>query len=133
MGINSFLSNKQIILSEQHCTSYLLVARTLRLEMLPSFQLVPPEVLEEIFAYLGFTDLNSVALVCTSWSRVAQTPRLWKNIKLEVRAQDFLEVLKIPRLAMVMQGGGKVLLATPDVLKTRITFSDDLAIKLHVY
>merc|ERR1739842_61529 len=108
-------------MSELRCTSYLKFARIFRVEMKPSFQLIPPEVLEEIFAYLGFSDLNSVALVCRGWSRVAQTPRLWKDIKLEVKAQDFKEVVKIPRLEMIEN----VLLATRDVLKTKITFSDN--------
>ena len=97
--------------------------------MQPSFQLLPPEVLEKIFEYLGFSDLNSVALVCRGWSTVAQTPRLWKDIKLEVKALNFQEVVRIPRLALV----NNLVLWTNDVIKTRITINFDTAIKLHVY
>ena len=82
--------------------------------MQPSFQLLPTEVLEKIFVYLGFSDFNSVALVCRGWSTVAQTPRLWKDIKLEVKAQNFKEVTRIPRLALV----NNLVLGTNDVVKT---------------
>ena len=97
--------------------------------MISSFELLPPEVLEGIFEKLDFCDLNNVALVCKKWSYVAQTPRLWKDIQIEVKAQNFEEVVRMPRLAMIK----KVVLATGDTVKTRITFNFDSVIKLHVY
>ena len=94
----------------------------------PSFELLPPEVLENILGYLGFPDLNSVALVCRSWSSMAQSPRLWKEIKIEVKAQNIVKVTSIPRLALVKH----MVLSTNDVIKTKITINHNADLKMHV-
>ena len=95
----------------------------------PSLEMVPPEILEKIFECLAYCDLNSAALVCRSWRSVAQTPRFWKNIQIEVTAKDFEEVVKIPRLAQIEN----LVLNTGDTVKTKITFNFDTVIKMHVF
>ena len=94
-----------------------------------SYEMVPPEILQKIFENLDFGDLNSAALVSRRWRNVAETPRFWKNIQIEVTARDFEEVVKIPRLSQIEN----LILNTGDTVKTRITFNFDTVNKPDVY
>ena len=59
---------------------------------------------------------------------MAQSPRLWKEIKIEVKAQNIVKVTSIPRLALVKH----MVLSTNDVIKTKITINHNADLKMHV-
>ena len=62
-------------------------------ESKPLLELLPSEILEEIFQHLDYKDLNSAALVSKGLKRVAEFPKYWRKIQLEVAAKDFEKVI----------------------------------------
>ena len=88
-------------------------------ESKPLLELLPTEILEEIFQHLDYKDLNSAALVSKGLKRVAEFPKYWRKIQLEVAAKDFEKVMNISRLSQ-LEG---LVLKTGDNINTKIIFN----------
>jgi len=65
-------------------------------------QNLPPELLNNIFRFLPYTDLKNVVLVCRFWREVGERASLWSNFKLDFTDGDtnrqLLQVLRLSRL-----------------------------------
>ena len=85
------------------------------------FEMLPTEILENIFENLNFTDLNNAILASRRFRSVGENPKFWRKIQLEVGATDFEIVMKIPRLSQIEN----LVLRTSTVVKTKITFNFD--------
>jgi len=66
-------------------------------------QNLPPELLNNIFRFLPYTDLKNVVLVCRFWREVGERASLWSNFKLDFTDggdtnRQLLQVLRLSRL-----------------------------------
>jgi len=64
-------------------------------------EVLPEEMLKQIFHLLPASDLKSAVLVCKYWARVGQAPALWAWVVLRVHEENILsttKLLSLPRL-----------------------------------
>ena len=58
-------------------------------------------VLEKIFSYLDWNDLEAALLVCHWWKEIGSHPSLWTMFPLHLNVKRLSKVTKVPRLAWV--------------------------------
>ena len=82
-----------------------------------TINLLPREIMSEIFQYLDFHDLKSVILVCQYWRELGEDPFLWRKFCLDpakvfqenfayqaqfqCNSDELTKLMNIPRLAMM--------------------------------
>merc|ERR1711963_32722 len=58
-------------------------------------QLLPPEILLDIFNLLSFSDLSNIILVCRRWKEAGSDPSLWRSFPVRLRSESLESVRKV--------------------------------------
>ena len=91
------------------------------------FQLIPDEILINIFTCLPYPTLSQAMLVSRMWRRVGQDPRLWEKFGLKITHKNifnFYSILNSPSFSRI-----QAIEICPDVLNTKNMFSPTEVLK----